>query len=230
MKGCKEFTLIELLVVIAIIAILAGMLLPALNQARGQAHIIKCIANLKQQGIAFLNYTDDNGEYIPYLGAKVWGSQRLIAPYLGIKDWINHPSNGLAIWTETVFRCPADAKPYIWRQVAVCYATNSLLGIFNKRGGARSNEMPDGRNWKMSQFKKTSQCIYSTEPSKNSKGETYHWIYSFYDDPAFIKYEHIDYERHKKGVNVLYIDGHAGLNIGKLPNCSNLDAWVPDCR
>lgn len=67
----KTFTLIELLVVISIIAILAGMLLPALNAARNKAYAIKCVNQQKQLFYPLITYADDNKEYsVPVNGDK----------------------------------------------------------------------------------------------------------------------------------------------------------------
>ena len=92
--GVKQdcFTLIELLVVIAIIAILAAILLPALQQARARGRSANCINNLKTIASAYQNYSQDNQDFFPQRGGKgFWLKGHKDYNVMGTKAPVNHP-------------------------------------------------------------------------------------------------------------------------------------------
>ena len=100
----KSFTLIELLMVIAIIAILAGMLLPALNQARERARSISCVNNLKSLSHASIMYNNDYFDWcVPGDSHIAWF--RLLTIFKGSRY------SGLGYIPQKILWCPSDQKP-----------------------------------------------------------------------------------------------------------------------
>ena len=215
----RSFTLIELLVVIAIIAILAAMLLPALNKARMTAQKASCMGNMKTFGGAFQMYAQENDDYMcgtarpPYGGGYGW--KVLIGPYMGFKTAEKSMTDTAKreIASFKAFQCPIWRPELVATEAARVVWGGTEWANWGGYGYAVINSPEDnhtqatgyhtGAFIKIVKVAKPSET-FAIGDSGDTITQSYMtgYIYGYIDATAP--------DRHEKGFNVSWVDGHAG--------------------
>lgn len=210
------FTLVELLVVIAIIGILAGLLLPALARSKEKARSANCISNLKQWGLAYGMYGDDNDDFLPRRGQGVQTLLQIDRP----TDWFNALPPYMAM-SSFQLMVTNNAKPAAHTQsLFICPSANDPGGTYFLPYGMNMNLCP----WNLTtptKFGEVAQpsSVVALADAPGPYASTY---------PSALPYGAMP--RHASRINLLFLTGQAQSFAGTYVGCGAGDPGVSDVR
>jgi prepilin-type processing-associated H-X9-DG protein/prepilin-type N-terminal cleavage/methylation domain-containing protein len=231
-RGSSAFTLIELLTVLAIIAILAGILLPALAKAKTKAHAITCMNHLRQLTVACQLYVDENGDFFPYnFGTadtrKTIAEGRFLNWVNNVMSWELDADNTNALWViagglgpyvsraTPVYRCPADLvlssvqRSAGWKARMRSLSMNAMIGNAGEFTYTKTNvNNPLYRQFfKASDISRPSGVFVMVEEHPDSINDGY-----FLNKVERREWFDLPASYHNGAANLSFADGHVELH------------------
>ena len=209
------FTLIELLIVIAIIAILAGMLMPALNQARQMAFATACRSNLKQYALGLASYTSESNEYLCYgynSSSSASTFNHILYPYIFNRPLKLDGYSSTKPVNVKLYQCPAAKYKHVYYTLMSSYGYN-YSGVISTSPTQRilgyKSSTENNPPTKTGQIKQPSAVFFFGDGRLNITSNLW-GDYPAYPNnaPGSDPSEFVPW-RHQKQVNILYGDGHA---------------------